>query len=85
MRQWAVGLSGEGYRSGSHYSYLYADWTVDLSLKRRVRILLHERCGCSHKWLLSLLSDNNYEVNPGTRKAKQDKTKSSFIGCDYTN
>jgi hypothetical protein len=43
MRQWAVGLSGEGYRSGSHYSYLYADWTVDLSLKRRVRILLHER------------------------------------------
>ena len=43
MRQWAVDLSGEGYRSGSHYSYLYADWTVDLSLKRRVRILLHER------------------------------------------
>jgi hypothetical protein len=30
MRQWAVDLSGEGYRSGSHYSYLYADWTVDL-------------------------------------------------------
>ena len=30
MRQWAVGLSGEGYRSGSFYSYLYADWTVDL-------------------------------------------------------
>ena len=30
MRQWAVDLSGEGRRSGSLYSYLYADWTVDL-------------------------------------------------------
>jgi len=42
MRQWAVDLSGEGRRSGSYYSYLYADWTVDL-FSRRVRILLHER------------------------------------------
>jgi hypothetical protein len=42
MRQWAVDLSGEGYRSGSLYSYLYADWTVDLFFGR-VRILLHER------------------------------------------
>ena len=42
MRQWAVDLSGEGYRSGSYYSYLYADWTVDL-FSRRVRIVLHER------------------------------------------
>ena len=42
MRQWAVDLSGEGYRSGSLYSYLYADWTVDL-FSRRVRIVLHER------------------------------------------
>jgi hypothetical protein len=53
MRQWAVDLSGEGYRSGSLYSYLYADWTVDLFFGR-VRIRLHERSGCSHRWLLSL-------------------------------
>jgi hypothetical protein len=42
MRQWAVDLSGEGYRSGIHYSYLYADWTADL-FSRRVRMVLHER------------------------------------------
>ena len=42
MRQWAVDLSGEGRRSGILYSYLYADWTVDLFLPR-VRIVLHER------------------------------------------
>jgi hypothetical protein len=41
MRQWAVGLPGEGYRSGDN-KCLYADWAVDLS-SRRVRILPHER------------------------------------------
>ena len=32
MRQWAVDLSGEGVGQVEYYSYLYADWTVDLSL-----------------------------------------------------
>ena len=53
MRQWAVDLSGQARRSGSSsYSYLYADWTVDL-FSGRVRIVLHERSaaridGCGH-------------------------------------
>ena len=87
-RQWAVDLSGEGRRSGSLYSYLYADWTVDLFFGR-VRILLHERCCCSHRWLLSLRCDSDYEVNAGTRKTARKKARTQkqkqSIRCDHTN
>jgi hypothetical protein len=31
MRQWAVDLSGKRVGQVLSYSYLYADWTVDLS------------------------------------------------------
>ena len=63
MRQWAVDLSGEARRPGSSF-------TDACTLIGRSTSLLKGECvfcfmsalSCSHRWLLSLRCDSDYEA-----------------------